>query len=156
MGHPGVAVRDLEASGDALSRNRYQPEPTERRLSCSHRVTFLTGANRDFPNWRRQVLGRAKAVWTDSRNEWLWKKSSLSFTDTEPYVRRGCRTEFSHFDPNSTFVPAGERSATRLITAAARTDHMRAARGAANLYQRSPQGHQPVRIRAPAGRSCAL
>src|SRR6266436_2001126 len=84
------------------------------------------------------------------------EKSSLSFTDTEPYVRRGCRTEFSHFDPNSTFVPAGERSATRLITAAARTDHMRAARGAANLYQRSPQGHQPVRIRAPAGRSCAL
>src|SRR5258705_3207948 len=76
------------------------------------------------------------------------EKSSLSFTDTEPYVRRGCRTEFSHFDPNSTFVPAGERSATRLITAAARTDHMRAARGAANLYQRSPQGHQPVRIRA--------
>src|SRR5258705_9528291 len=54
MGHPGVALRDLEASRDALSRGRYQPQPTERRLSCSHRVTFLTGANRDFPNWRRQ------------------------------------------------------------------------------------------------------
>src|SRR6266446_67360 len=80
------------------------------------------------------------------------EKSSLSFTDTEPYVRRGCRTEFSHFDPNSTFVPAGERSATRLITAAARTDHMRAARGAANLYQRSPQGHQPVRLGQRTGR----
>src|SRR5260370_41563648 len=53
MGHPGVALRDLEASRDALSRGRYQPQPTERRLSCSHRVTFLTGANRDFPNWRR-------------------------------------------------------------------------------------------------------
>ena len=39
-------------------------------------------------------------------------------------------------DPNRTFVPAGERSATSSITAAARTDHMRAARGAANLYQR--------------------
>ena len=51
-------------------------------------------------------------------------------------------------------VPAGERSATSSITASARTDHMRAARGAANLYQRSPQGHQPVGIRA--GRSCAL
>src|SRR5260370_32124925 len=56
MGHPGVALRDLEASRDALSRGRYQPQPTERRLSCSHRVTFLTGANRDFPNWRRQPL----------------------------------------------------------------------------------------------------
>src|SRR6266446_9220229 len=54
MGHPGVALRDLEASRDALSRGRYQPQPTERRLSCSHRVTFLTGANRDFSNWRRQ------------------------------------------------------------------------------------------------------
>jgi hypothetical protein len=68
-------------------------------------------------------------------------------TSAEDVVRN-----FSHFDPNWTFVPAGERSATRLITAAARTDHMRAA----NLDQRSPQGHQPVRIRAPAGRSCAL
>ena len=55
MGHPGVALRDLEASRDALSRGRYQPQPTERRLSCSHRVTFLTGANRDFPNWRRHA-----------------------------------------------------------------------------------------------------
>src|SRR5258708_37936657 len=57
MGHPGVTLRDLEASRDALSRNRYQPQPTERRLSCSHRVTFLTGANRDFPNWRRHPTG---------------------------------------------------------------------------------------------------
>src|SRR6266403_4267422 len=56
MGHPGVALRDLETSRDALSRGRYQPQPTERRLSCSHRVTFLTGANRDFPNWRRQRI----------------------------------------------------------------------------------------------------
>src|SRR5258705_12885419 len=32
MGHPGVALRDLEASRDALSRGRYQPQPTERRL----------------------------------------------------------------------------------------------------------------------------
>ncbi len=56
MGHPGVALRDLEASRDALSRSRYQPQPTERRLSCSHRVTFLTGANRDFTNWRRQSI----------------------------------------------------------------------------------------------------
>src|SRR6266403_1251428 len=56
MGHPGVALRDLEASRDALSRGRYQPQPTERRLSCSHRVTFLTGANRDFPNWRRHEM----------------------------------------------------------------------------------------------------
>src|SRR6266566_6054629 len=60
MGHPGVALRDLEASRDALSRNRYQPQPTERRLSCSHRVTFLTGANRDFPNWRRQKMSVAE------------------------------------------------------------------------------------------------
>ena len=35
-GRPGVALRDLEASRDALSRSRYQPQPTERRLSCSH------------------------------------------------------------------------------------------------------------------------
>src|SRR6266436_10139008 len=55
MGHPGVALRDLEASRDALSRSRYQPQPTERRLSCSHRVTFLTGANRDFPKRRQQL-----------------------------------------------------------------------------------------------------
>jgi len=60
LGHPGVALRDLEASRDALSRGRYQPQPTERRLSCSHRVTFLTGANRDFPNWRRQSCSAAR------------------------------------------------------------------------------------------------
>src|SRR5258708_36308163 len=60
MGHPGVALRDLEASRDALSRGRYQPQPTERRLSCSHRVTFLTGANRDFPKWRRQSCSAAR------------------------------------------------------------------------------------------------
>src|SRR6266404_6403309 len=60
MGHPGVALRDLEASRDALSRGRYQPQPTERRLSCSHRVTFVTGANRDFPNWRRQSCSAAR------------------------------------------------------------------------------------------------
>src|SRR5258705_12424357 len=57
----------------------------------------------------------------DSRNEGLWKKTSLSFTDTEPYVRRGCRTEFFHFDPNSTILPARERSAPRIVTAASRT-----------------------------------
>src|SRR5258706_12593920 len=34
-GHPGGALRDLEASRAALSRSRYQPQPTERRLSCS-------------------------------------------------------------------------------------------------------------------------
>src|SRR5260221_11652355 len=69
MGHPGVALRDLEASRDALSRGRYQPQPTERRLSCSHRVTFLTGANRGFPNWGRQqdqigerVSGKLRAL----------------------------------------------------------------------------------------------
>src|SRR6266705_3235905 len=49
MGHPGVALRDLEASRDALSRSRYQPQPTERRLSCSHRVTSLIGGDRYFP-----------------------------------------------------------------------------------------------------------
>src|SRR5260370_40292646 len=31
--HPGVALRDLEASRAALSRSRYQPLTTERRLS---------------------------------------------------------------------------------------------------------------------------
>ena len=35
-GHPGVALRDLEASRAALSRSKYyQPQPKERRLSCS-------------------------------------------------------------------------------------------------------------------------
>src|SRR5260370_31054878 len=63
MGHPGVALRDLEASRDALSRGRYQPQPTERRLSCSHRVTFLTGANRDFPNWRRHTRATHARAW---------------------------------------------------------------------------------------------
>src|SRR5260370_33884037 len=60
MGHPGVVLRDLEASRDVLSRGRYHPQLTERRLSCSHRVTFLTGANRDFPNWRRQSCSGAR------------------------------------------------------------------------------------------------
>jgi hypothetical protein len=46
--HPAsadVALRDLEASRDALSRNRYQPQPTERRLSCSRPS--------DISNWRK-------------------------------------------------------------------------------------------------------
>jgi hypothetical protein len=40
---PGVALRDLEASRDALLRSRYQPQPTERRLSCF--------PPRDISNW---------------------------------------------------------------------------------------------------------
>jgi hypothetical protein len=35
QGDPAVALRDLEASRAALSRSRYQPQPKERRLSCS-------------------------------------------------------------------------------------------------------------------------
>src|SRR5258705_2820157 len=45
MGNPGVALRDLEASRDALPQKGGYPAP--------NRVTFLTGANRDFHNWRR-------------------------------------------------------------------------------------------------------
>jgi hypothetical protein len=50
MGHPGVALRDLEASRDALN-----PNPQKGGYPAPNRVTFLTGANRDFPNWRRQL-----------------------------------------------------------------------------------------------------
>jgi hypothetical protein len=55
-GHPGVALRDLEASRAALSRSRYQPR-THRKdgYATPDRVTFLTGANRDFPKRRRHL-----------------------------------------------------------------------------------------------------
>src|SRR5258708_5074040 len=44
-GHPGVALRNVEASRAALSRSRYQPQPKERRLSCSRPS--------DISNWRK-------------------------------------------------------------------------------------------------------
>jgi hypothetical protein len=43
--HPGVALRNPRASRAALSRSRYQPQPTERRLSCSRPS--------DISNWRK-------------------------------------------------------------------------------------------------------
>jgi hypothetical protein len=32
------------------------PNPKKGGYPAPHRVTFLTGANRDFSNWRRQLL----------------------------------------------------------------------------------------------------
>ena len=52
-GHPGVALRDLEASRAALSRSWYQPNPQKGGYPAPDRVTFLTGPNRDFPKRRR-------------------------------------------------------------------------------------------------------
>src|SRR5882724_4339013 len=77
MGHPGVALRDLEASHDALSRSRYQPQPTERRLSRSQRsapahltrhllfavIAYRLQADRfgDLDHETKQVLDRTLA-----------------------------------------------------------------------------------------------
>src|ERR1700737_4529402 len=49
-------LRDLEDSRKALSKSRYQT-PTHRKAAIlfPDRVTFLTGAHRDFSNWRRQA-----------------------------------------------------------------------------------------------------
>jgi hypothetical protein len=53
-GHPGVALRDLRASRDALSiPKRSIPSKGKDGYATPNRVTFLTGANRDFSNWRR-------------------------------------------------------------------------------------------------------
>jgi len=55
MGHPGVALRDLEASRDALSREAdINPNPQKGGYPAPNRVPSLTGAYRDFPKWRRQ------------------------------------------------------------------------------------------------------
>jgi hypothetical protein len=51
--HPSGALRCEWLHAPLSSPGKFNPQPTERRLSCSNRVTFLTGADRDFPNWRR-------------------------------------------------------------------------------------------------------
>src|ERR1700722_11207590 len=38
------------------------PSPKKGGYPAPHRVTFLTGPNRDFPKWRRQLLCRKRAV----------------------------------------------------------------------------------------------
>ena len=61
--HPGVALRDLEASRDALSIQRNSTPAKERTAKLpGNRVTFLNGPNRDFPKRRRQcpLLGGSR------------------------------------------------------------------------------------------------
>ncbi len=57
------------------------PNPKKGGYPAPDRVTFLTGANRDFPNWRRHAKFMAKALgdlvlgaWLVIRHEILWKR----------------------------------------------------------------------------------
>jgi hypothetical protein len=43
------------AETDACLRPDINPNPQKGGYPAPDRVTFLTGANRDFPNWRRQA-----------------------------------------------------------------------------------------------------
>ncbi len=53
-GHPGGALRNAKASRAALlTRKNSTPNPQKGGYSAPDRVTFLTGANRDFPKRRR-------------------------------------------------------------------------------------------------------
>ena len=54
MGHPGRRVaRSGSFTRRPLEKQVINPNPQKAAILLPHRVTFLTGANRDFPKWRR-------------------------------------------------------------------------------------------------------
>src|SRR5216684_8789979 len=85
FGHLDPAIRQIVQHAHPVDlrpahrNHRHRPNAPQPKL---WRVTSLTGP----------TVTSLSGVYKDySHNGWLWKKSSLSFTDTEPYVRRGCR-----------------------------------------------------------------